>query len=79
MLTMFKEMRSACPSSNNICHGVSLRQIRGVDNNVQDEFDLCLKWVPDEPSRTFLKAFALKHNLAVLETENSVTLTSPMA
>jgi len=79
ILAMLKELRSSCPSSNNICHGVNLRKIRGGGNSAQDEFDLYLKWVPDERSRTFLKAFALKHNVAVLETENSITLASPMA
>ena len=79
ILTMFREMRLSCPGSNNICHGVSLRKIREGSKDAQDEFDLKLKWVPDERSRIFLKAFAVKHNLAVLETENSVTLTSPMA
>jgi hypothetical protein len=43
---------------------------------MQDEFDLHLKWVPDEPSRTFLKDYALKHNLGLTETQNSVTIKS---
>jgi len=55
---------------------MSLRKIGAGGEATQDEFDLHLKWVPDEPSRTFLKDYALKHNLGLTETQNSVTIKS---
>jgi hypothetical protein len=75
-MSMFREMRSACPNSNNVCSSVNLRKIRGGDNTIRDEFDLHLKWVPDEQSRTFLKTFAFRNNLSLIETEKTVTLTA---
>ncbi len=76
ILGMFKDLRSSCPNSHNICSSISLRRIRRREGIAEDEFDLYLKWVPDERSRTFLKSFALERNLTFIQTENSIILAS---
>jgi hypothetical protein len=74
ILNLFKEMRLCCPNSNSICSKVSLRRIGKRSDVEQEEFELHLKWVPDEPSRTFLKAFVLKHDLGMSETGRQLTI-----
>ncbi len=78
ILGLFKEMRSSCPNSNSACSKVSLRRIGEKHNVEQEEFELHLKWVIDEPSRTFLKAFILKYNLRIRETGKSLTVYTPI-
>jgi hypothetical protein len=74
ILNLFKEMRLSCPKSNSICSKVSLRKIGKRSDVEQEEFELHLKWVPDEPSRTFLKTFVSKNDLSMKETGKSVTI-----
>jgi hypothetical protein len=74
ILTLFTEMRSSCPNSNSICENVKLK--RTANNNIidQEEFDLELKWNPDEPSLTFLKKYAIKHSLRIKTTGKTLTI-----
>ena len=74
ILSLFAEMRSSCPNSNSVCASVSLRKTGDGEDVKQEEFELELKWVPDEPSRTFLKTYALEHSLGIRTTGRSLTL-----
>jgi hypothetical protein len=74
ILTLFKEMRSSCPDSNSFCSSVSLRRTGEKGNTEQEEFELHLKWVPDQSSRSFLKEFALANNLGVKEFKKTLTV-----
>ena len=73
---MFKEIRSSCPSSNSVCSSVTLRKTRKTRKG-QEDFELHLKWVPDGAARTFLKTFALKNDLSMIEKGKSLTLYKP--
>jgi hypothetical protein len=74
--SLFAEMRSSCPNSNSICSSVSLRKTgRSIDGE-QEEFEVDLKWVPDEPSWSFLKTYALEHSLEIKTTGKTLTLFS---
>jgi hypothetical protein len=67
-------MRSSCPDSNSVCSSVSLRRTGQRGDSEQEEFELHLKWVPDQSARIFLKEFVLVHNLGLKETGKSLTV-----
>jgi hypothetical protein len=77
ILTLFKEMRSSCPDSNSVCSSVRLRRTSERGDAEQEEFELHLKWVPDQPSRNFLKEFTVTHNLGLNEQGKSLTVYNP--
>jgi hypothetical protein len=74
ILTLFKEMRSSCPESNSVCSRVSLRRTDETGDVEQEDFELRLKWVPDQSSRMFLKEFVVAHNLGLKETGKTLTV-----
>jgi hypothetical protein len=74
ILTLFKEMRSSCPDSNSVCSRVSLRRTGERGDAEQEDFELHLKWVPDQSARIFLKEFVMAHNLDLKETGKSLTV-----
>jgi hypothetical protein len=77
ILALFKEMRLSCPNSNSVCSNVRLRRTGERGDAEQEEFELHLKWVPDQPSRIFLKEFVTSHNLDLREKGKSLTVYNP--
>ena len=75
ILSLFKELRLSCPSSNSVCSSMRLRRTTEGEDATLDEFDLYLEWKPDETAKTFLKKFALKHDLSLREIGNLITIT----
>jgi hypothetical protein len=74
ILNLFKEMRHSCPDSNSVCSKVSLRRTGEKGDIDQEDFELHLKWVPDQSSRMFLKEFVMAHNLGLRETDKTLTV-----
>jgi hypothetical protein len=74
ILNLFKEMRHSCPDSNSVCSRVSLRRTGEKGEVDQEDFELHLKWVPDQSSRMFLKEFVMAHNLGLRETDKTLTV-----
>lgn len=67
-------MRSSCPNSNSACESVRIRKTGDGKDIGQEEFELELKWVPDEPSWTFLKSYALEHSIEIRTMGKTLTL-----
>jgi hypothetical protein len=73
---LLKKAHSSCPRSGSSCSNVILRNIGEKGDSDSEEFELHLKWVPDEHSRNFLKAFTMEHNLGMREKGKSIIIYS---
>ena len=73
---LLKKAHSSNPHCGSFCSNVILRNIGEKGDVDSEEFELHLKWVPDEHSRNFLKAFTLEHNLGMREKGKSIIIYS---
>jgi hypothetical protein len=73
---LLKKAHSSCPLSGSLCSNITLRSIGDKGDADSEEFELHLKWVPDEHSRNFLKTFAMEHNLGMMEKGKSIIIYS---